>query len=117
MLYITSTHLLEFAFMLLTGMVLFGICLLFAALRRAMCAGIWLSLVCDILMGVIWAAIFSLAVTLASEGRIRLYHPLSAALGAAIAKGALCIPTGCYAGIRKQLRRLGETRFIRMLIK
>ena len=77
--------------MLLTGIILWGVCAIFGIIRRLMCAGVWLSLGCDILMGMIWAAIFCLSVTIVAEGRIRLYHPVLITLGAAVLKAVLCL--------------------------
>ena len=117
MLYITSSHLMEFPFMLITGMILFGICAFFAAARRLMCAGVWLSLGCDILMGIMLAAVFCISVTLAADGRIRLYHPLLTILGASITKAALCILSGKCSFPAGLLHRLTQNRIIRALLK
>lgn len=108
--------------MALCGMLLAGVSLAFALLRRLMAAGKALSLICDGLMGVIWAALFCGFLMGVSGGRCREYHLLATALGATLARGALAVPgrrlicrihgSVCAAG-----RWLGKTRLCKFLTR
>jgi len=92
MLYSTSSQALQLPLMILTGMLIGGVSLVFRGIRRLICAGIWLSLICDILMGAVWAVIFCAGITVADSGRLRLFHVLAAAAGAAMFNAAFSAP-------------------------
>ena len=122
MLYATAIQGREFFAMALCGMLMAGISLGFALLRRLMAAGKGLSLICDGLMGVIWAALFCGFLMGASGGRCRGYHLLATALGAALARGALAVPgrrliCRIRGGFRAIGRRLGKTRLCKILTR
>lgn len=78
--------------MALCGMGMAGVSLAFGLLRRLMAAGWRLSLLCDGLMGVAWAALFCGFLMGASGGRCRGYHLLAVGLGAGLVRGALATP-------------------------
>ena len=105
MLYATAFQGREFFAMALCGMLMAGVSLGFSLLRRLMAAGKGLCLICDGLMGVIWAALFCGFLMGVSGGRCRGYHLLATALGAALVSllsswftggGAPDIPLGFY---------------------
>ena len=52
-----------------------------AGVRRLLAAGVWLSLVCDVIFGIGAGAIFCAALFTANYGALRLYAVLAAALG------------------------------------
>lgn len=122
MLYHTASQPLQFALMLLAGMLISAATLGFAALRRLMCAGVLLSLICDLFLGAVWAGIFCGALVIASRGSLRAFHILAACAGAALFHSALAVPAGqLLAKLHARLRRAGsramQLRLFRILLK
>ncbi|MBQ4090446.1 MAG: spore cortex biosynthesis protein YabQ [Clostridia bacterium] len=122
MLYETSSQALEAPLMVLAGMGMGGVSLLFQLVRHVLCAGVWLSLICDMLMGVIWSAIFCGALVIANRGNLRLYHILSACAGAALFQAALGVPVRTVCGKlcikwKHMADKARQNRLIRALIK
>lgn len=92
MLYTTAYQAYEVPVMLLAGMGMAAAGLIFRWIRHVICAGPLLSLICDMLMGCVWAAVFLAGLTAANRGSLRLYHILSAAAGAMLFQAAIGIP-------------------------
>ncbi len=107
---------------MLAGMAVAAVSLLFSLARRLMCAGRWLSLASDILMGVVWAIIICFSLTLACRGRFRLYHLAAIAAGAALFHAAMAAPLSrIYSFFRrffaKTLAHLRQNRILRAIFK
>lgn len=122
MLYYTASQPLEFIAMALAGMALAAVSLLFSMARRLMCAGRWLSLASDMLMGLVWAIIVCFSLTLTCRGRLRLYHLLAIAAGAALFHAAMAAPLSrICASIRhaaaKIPARIHEIRLLQIIFK
>ena len=122
MLYETSSQALEAPLMVLAGMGMGGVSLLFQLVRHVLCAGIWLSLICDIIMGIIWSAIFCGALVMANRGNLRLYHMLSAGAGAALFQAALGIPVQTVCGKlcikwKHTADKIRQNRLMRILLR
>lgn len=121
MLYHTLSQPLQLALMLAAGMLMYASSLAFAGLRRLMGAGPALSLVCDALMGMVWAAIFCGTLTCASGGSLRAFHIVSAAAGAALMRAAVALPAAALKSacrvLTRALRRAGDTQLIRALLR
>ena len=122
MLYETASQALEAPLMMLAGMVMAGASLFFHMIRHLICAGRWLSLVCDILMGVVWSVIFCGALIMANRGSLRLYHILSAGAGTALFHAALDVPVRSICGKacmrwRDICRRIRQSRAMQVLLK
>lgn len=122
MLYYTASQPLEFIALMLAGMAVAAVSLLFSMARRLMCAGRWLSLASDILMGVVWAIIVCFSLTLACRGRFRLYHLAAITAGAALFHAAMAAPLSrIYRffrhSITKILARLRQNRVLRAIFK
>jgi hypothetical protein len=122
MLYYTLPQAGEFAAMLLAGVLLGGIMLLFSWLRRLMRAGFFISLACDLLMGLLWAGVVCLALTIACRGRARAFHFAGMALGGALflaAASPLTRAAGRTAARwgRRAAHALGKNRFVRALLR
>lgn len=122
MLYATSYQALQLPLMLLTGMLMAAASLLFRGIRSLTCAGTWLSLICDILMGAVWGVIFCAGLWTADMGRMRLYHLLAAALGALLFHAAFCIPVCSFcrragSAVIKLCRVCAKNSFVRMLLR
>ncbi len=92
MLYATASQALQVPLMILTGMLIGAVSLGFHAVRQLLCAGFWLSLICDIIMGLLWAVVFCAGVTIADSGRLRLFHVITAAVGTSIFYYAFSVP-------------------------
>ena len=93
-----------------------------AALRRLLCAGTWLSLLIDLLVGAGAAAIFCLALYTASYGRFRLYALLAALAGFSLfALGAYPPARRAALSIMGAFRRIlvtiGRFRWIKVIFK
>lgn len=84
MLYYTISQGWEFAAMALCGAAMGAAALLFGGARRVMCVRLWGCLLCDALMGLVWAAIAAVALVAAARGQARAYHFLAMALGGAL---------------------------------
>lgn len=122
MLYYTASQPLEFIALMLAGMAVAAVSLLFSMARRLMCAGRWLSLASDILMGVVWAIILCFSLTLACRGRFRLYHLAAIAAGAALFHAAMAAPLSRICrffrrAAAKILRCLRQNRVLRAVFK
>lgn len=122
MLYYTASQPLEFFALMLAGMALAAVSLIFSLTRRLICAGLWLSLVSDILMGVVWAVIVCFSLTLACRGRFRLYHLAAIAAGAALFHAAMAAPLSrIYRffshSASKMMARLRKNRVLRAILK
>ena len=107
---------------MLAGMAMAAVSLLFSLARRLICAGRWLSLASDMLMGVVWAIILCLSLTLACRGRFRLYHLAAIMAGAALFHAAMAVPLSrvcvflrrCVSRISARLR---QNRVLRVIFK
>lgn len=122
MLYETSSQALEAPVMMAAGMGMAAASLVFHMIRRLICAKLWLSLACDIMMGVVWSIIFCGALTAANRGSLRLYHILAAGAGAALFHGALGVPVrricgNICRGAGAFRRKVCKNRFIQALIR
>ena len=122
MLYETASQALEVPFMMLAGMAMAGVSLLFHMIRHVICAGKWLSLVCDLVMGLIWSVIFCAAITIANRGALRMYHIFCTAAGAALFHSALGIPLRriCRAiccGAGRMKRGFCQNRLVQALLR
>lgn len=122
MLYYTVSQPLEFIALMLAGMALSAVSLIFYLARRLMCAGRWLSLASDLLMGVVWAIIVCFSLTLTCWGRFRLFHLAAMAAGAALFHAAMAAPLGriCISlrrVISKILARLRQNPVLRVIFK
>ena len=103
MLYTTAYQAYEVPVMLLAGMTMAAAGLFFRWVRHVICAGPALSLICDIMLGAVWAAVFLAGLTAANRGSLRLYHMFSAAAGAMLFQAAIGIPAVklCRKGCEK----------------
>lgn len=118
MLYKTAYQALEAPLMMLAGMAMAAAAMLFRLLRRAVCAGKWLSLICDMLLGAVWSALFLAGLTAANMGSLRLYHMLSAAAGAMLFRAAVCIPARELSRrIRRLIQNLAQKRLVKALVR
>ena len=122
MLYTTAYQAYEVPVMLLAGMAMAAAGLFFRLVRHVICAGTALSLICDIMMGAIWAGIFLAGLTATNRGSLRLYHILSAAAGAMLFQAAIGIPAvklcrkGCEKA-RKVCRFICDSKVGRFLLR
>ena len=122
MLYYTLSQPGEFAAMLLAGVVAGMIALAFSWLRTLMRAGFFLSLACDLLMGLLWAMVVCVSLVVACRGRARAYHFIGMALGCALFLAAAS-PLSHAVGrtvqriARAGARRLMKNRIVRALLK
>lgn len=108
--------------MMLTGMVMASAGLIFHMLRHLICAGKWLSLICDFFLGIVWSVIFLAGLTIANRGSLRLYHILSAAAGAMLFHAAISVPIRHIASriccrTSSLAKKLCQKRFIQALIR
>ena len=70
-----------FLWMLVSGMLIGAWYGCLACLRRLLAAGVWLSLMCDLLFGLGAGAIFCAALVTANYGALRLYAVAAALMG------------------------------------
>ena len=122
MLYSTHSQALQLPLIMLTGMAMGAISLCFRGVRRLVCAGFWLSLLCDILMGTLWGAVFCVGVAIADNGKLRLFHIVSALCGAALFHAAFTVPAGkLFSRISRHFahtcRYLSKNRLLRAIFK
>ena len=122
MLYSTHSQALQLPLILLTGMLMGAVSLLFRGVRRLICAGFWLSLVCDILMGILWGGVFCAGVVIADNGRLRLFHIIAALCGAALFHVAFAIPAAGLTShialfLERACRYLSKNRLLRAIFK
>ena len=122
MLYYTASQPLEFIALMLAGMAVAAVSLLFSLARRLMCAGRWLSLASDMLMGVVWAVIVCFSLTITCRGRFRLYHLAAIAAGAALFHAAMAVPLSRVCGFLRRysakiLKRLRQNQVLRVIFK
>jgi hypothetical protein len=122
MLYYTLSQGWEFAAMAAAGAVMGSAALVFSALRHVMCVGKWGCLICDCLMGLVWAAVACFALVAACRGDARAYHFLAMAAGAALFMAAVSPAARAVAARLSRafgaLRsRLASSRLIRALFK
>lgn len=108
--------------MMLAGMVMAAAGLIFHMLRHVICAGRWLSLICDIFLGAVWSVIFLAGLVMANRGSLRLYHIFSAAAGAMLFHAAIGMPLRHIAAricrrARSLSKKLCQNRFIQALIR
>ena len=95
---------------------------LMAALRRALSAGVWLSLAADIAFGVGAAAIFCAALVAADYGRVRLYAALGALVGFGLFAAAAFPParraaTALARAARRILVKIRSYRWIKVIFR
>ena len=122
MLYYTVSQGWEFAAMAAAGAVMGAVAVLFGCARRLMCVGRWGCLLCDCLMGMVWALVACLALVAACRGQARAYHFLAMASGAALFMGAVspaarAASRGLAAFFRRMCQRAAASRLIRALFK
>ncbi len=122
MLYYTLPQAGEFAAMLLAGVAVGMIALAFSWLRKLMRAGFFISLACDLLMGLLWAMVVCVSLVVACRGRARAFHFTGMALGCALFLAAVS-PLARAAGrvfaraARTAARNLMKIRFVRALLR
>ena len=96
-----------FLWMLAAGMLIGAWYALLKGLRALLDAGVWLSLVCDVLFGLGAAALYCLALYAASYGALRLYAVLAALMGFGLfALGAFPMGKGLINTIKCAKRKL-----------
>ena len=122
MLYATSHQAPQLMLMLMTGMLMAAVGLIFRGIRTLICAGTWLSLICDILMGTVWGIVFCLGLLTADMGRLRIFHLISAALGAALFHAACCLPAcrfvhACTNVLCRLCSTFAKSKAVRMLLR
>lgn len=122
MLFSTIGQIHVFVWMLAAGAVIAGWYACMAALRRLLCAGVWLSLLSDIAFGAGAAAIFCLALYMANYGRLRLYAAAAAALGFALCAVGVFPPVrGAIRVIIRAIRqifvKISRLRWIKVLFR
>ena len=122
MLYYTLSQGWEFAAMAVAGAVMGAVAVLFGGARRLMCVGIWGCLICDCLMGLVWALVACVALVAACRGQARAYHFLAMASGAALFMGAVspaarAASRGAAAILRRIYTRAAAGRLARFLFK
>ena len=121
MLYYTLPQAGEFAAMLLAGAAVGMIALAFSWLRHLMRAGFFISLSCDVLMGLIWAIVVCAALVTACRGRARAYHFIGMALGCALFLAAMspltrAVGRALARAARAAARRLMKNRVARAVL-
>ena len=82
MLFATAGQGALFIWMMACGAVIGAWYVLAAGLRRFICAGFWLTLICDLVFGAGCAAIFIFFLVTGCYGRVRLFEIIAALLGA-----------------------------------
>ncbi len=122
MLYYTLPQAGEFAAMLLAGVAVGMIALAFSWLRRLMRAGFFISLACDLLMGLLWAIVVCVSLVVACRGRARAFHFIGMALGcalflAAVSPLARAVGRGMGRIFRAVGRQLMKNGFVRALLR
>ena len=96
-----------FLWMLAAGMLIGAWYALLAGLRRLLCAGVWLGLMCDLAFGLGAALLFCLALYAANYGALRLYAALAALMGFGLfALGAFPMGKGLINTIKCAKRTL-----------
>lgn len=81
MLFSTIGQIYVFLWMVGAGLLIGALYALCAGLRRLLRAGFWLTLIVDLLFGLLTAVILIAAMLIASYGRVRLYELLGAVSG------------------------------------
>lgn len=122
MLYHTSFQFPEFMALICAGMLMGAVSMLLSAIRRLICAGKLLTLASDLILGVLWAIIFCASITLTANGRLRIFHVIALATGAALFYFALTLPLrhacACVCRqISRLIKRMGGSRLCRILFK
>jgi hypothetical protein len=122
MLYYTLSQAGEFAAMLLAGVAVGMVALAFSWLRKLMRAGFFISLACDLLMGLFWAIVVCVSLVVACRGRARAYHFIGMALGCALFLAAMsplsrAVGRALGRAASAAARRLGKNPFVRALLK
>ena len=122
MLYYTISQGWEFTAMVLAGAVMGGVAVLFGAARGLMCVGRWGCLICDCLMGMVWALVACVALVATCRGQARAYHFLAMAAGAALFMGAVSpaargISRSAGRVMRRLYSRAAASRLARFLFK
>lgn len=122
MLFTTIGQYRVFLWMLAAGAAMGAWYALMAALRRLLCAGLWLGLLTDAAFGLGAAALFCLALYTANYGEVRFFVVIAAALGFALfALGAFSTGARIVCAISRQLchfvAKFGENRWIKVIFK
>lgn len=111
-----------FLWMMAAGAVIGAWYALTALLRRAIQAGFWLTLGCDLLFGVGSAAILIAALILGDYGQARPFALLGALCGAALFGFGVTPPAKWLGrklrrGFRRIVTRLSENRLIKVIFR
>lgn len=107
MLFSTIGQIYVFLWMVGAGLAAGALYALFAAIRRLLCAGFWLTLLLDALFGLGAGLILIAASLAASYGRLRLYELLGAAAGFALFQAGIAPPVrGAALALLRLLRRI-----------
>lgn len=118
MLYYTLSQGWEFAAMTAAGAAMAAAAPGFAAARRLLRAGIFGSLLCDCLMGVVWAAIACFALVFTCRGQARAYHFLAMLCGAMLFSAAVSAPLKRLAGgVYGVFRGIAASRVMKVLFR
>lgn len=122
MLFSTIGQIYVFLWMVGAGLAAGALYTLFAALRRLLCAGFWLTLLMDALFGLGAGLILIASSLVASYGQIWLYELLGAAAGFALFQAGIAPPVRSLAvGVLRALRhvfdRIANFRLIKVIFR
>lgn len=111
-----------FIWMMLAGMAAGALYMLLALVRRLICAGFYLTLLCDLAFGLGCAVIFIAALTAANYGQVRLFALLGMGLGLALFFLAFSAPLKNLERLFLHLYRriaaaLSKNRLIKVIFK
>ena len=109
MLFYTIGQIHVFLWMVGAGLIIGALYMLFACVRRLLCAGFWLSLLIDVLFGAGAAVLLIIAALTADYGRICLYELLGVVLGAILFElGILPLLERLARTVFRTFRRIGQ---------
>lgn len=122
MLYQTIGQYQIFLWMLAAGALIGAWYALTAAVRRVLCAGVWLGLCADVAFGAGAAAIFCAALYTANYGEPRFYTVAAAALGFALFAGGVYPPgkravRGVMTLLNTSFIKLRQQRWIKVIFR
>ena len=118
MLFATVGQLPRLALMMAAGAIVGCVYLLMRFVRVRICAGFWLNLICDLILGAAAAVILCAGLVISDGGRVRIYQLAGAGAGfwAALA-GFTPVMHGIMTKICAKLRRIRKKRWFVVLFR
>lgn len=122
MLFSTIGQIYVFLWMVGAGLAAGALYALFAAIRRLLCAGFWLTLLMDALFGLGAGLILIASSLVASYGQLRLYELLGAVAGFALFQAGITPPVRSLAAgmlriLRRVFDRIANFRLIKVIFR